>query len=321
MLFAYFVFGLGCLLCGLAQTIDHLIFARAFAGVGGGGMTTVVSILLSDIVPLRERGKWQGYLNIIYATGAGTGAPLGGILVDNIGWRWAFSIQAPMCLAAFAAVSIALQLPSSDDTDWRAKLRRVDFSGALILVSAVFALLLALDHGSNVSWGSFLTLISLGLSVPFFALFLFVETKLASEPFAPGHIILSKGLIACYACNFFSFAGWLAALFYIPLYFQAVKGLSATQAGVRLIPSIIAGVSGSLFSGIYMQKTGKYFWLTVATYTNLTIGMTTILLFSGVLTDSMVGIVIGMVICGFSNGIGVTTSLIGLSEYFNEPVL
>lgn len=107
LLFAYSVFGIGALLCGLARNMNELIAARvsakvnrlsesivfangkqALAGIGGGGMTTVVSILLSDIVPLRNRGTWQGYINIIYSTGAGIGAPLGGLLADSIGWRW-----------------------------------------------------------------------------------------------------------------------------------------------------------------------------------------------------------------------------------------
>jgi Major Facilitator Superfamily len=80
LLFAYAVFGTGCLFCGLARNIDELIWARAFSGIGGGGMTTVVSVLLSDIIPLRDRGTWQGYINVVYATGAGAGAPLGGKL-------------------------------------------------------------------------------------------------------------------------------------------------------------------------------------------------------------------------------------------------
>lgn len=97
LLFAYAVFGLGCVFCGLAPNMPSLIAARAFAGIGGGGMTTVCSIILSDIIPLRERGTWQGYMNIIYATGAGIGAPLGGLLSDSIGWRWAFLAQGPAC--------------------------------------------------------------------------------------------------------------------------------------------------------------------------------------------------------------------------------
>lgn len=88
LLFAYTIFGIGCLGCGLAQTMGQLCVARGIAGIGGGGMNSVVSILISDIVPLRDRGLWQGYINVIFASGTSTGAPLGGILADSIGWRW-----------------------------------------------------------------------------------------------------------------------------------------------------------------------------------------------------------------------------------------
>ncbi|KAI9706649.1 MAG: hypothetical protein M1836_003658 [Candelina mexicana] len=291
LLFAYAVFGIGCLFCGLARTIDELIAARAFAGIGGGGMTTVVSILLSDIIPLRERGKWQGYVNIIYASGAGFGAPL-----------------------AFTSVFFVLKLPKTDDARWKIKLRRVDFLGAVILVTAVFTLLLGLDQGSNISWRAPIAIACLCISFPLFAIFVLVEMKVASEPFAPGHIIFERTLFSCYLCNFFSFGGWLAALFYIPLFYQAVDGLSASAAGVRLLPGIVAGVSGSLFAGFLMQKTGTYYWLTVAAYASLTIGMLPIVLWTGVVSRSTWGISVGLAIGGFSNGIGVTTSLIALIQ-------
>ena len=86
--FSFGLFALGCLWCGLARSMEELIAARAFTGIGGGGMTTVVAILLSDVVSLRDRGTWQGYNNIVYASGAGLGAPLGGALADTLGWRW-----------------------------------------------------------------------------------------------------------------------------------------------------------------------------------------------------------------------------------------
>lgn len=312
LLFAYSIFGLGCLFCGLAQDMGQLIAARAFAGIGGGGMTTVVSILLSDVVPLRERGKWQGYVNIVYATGAGTGAPLGGILADSIGWRWAFLLQAPMCALAFVAVGLVLKLPKTQDEHWKASLRRIDFFGAVVLLGAVFTLLLGLDRGSNVSWSATVTIASICVSFPLFIIFILVEMKVAREPFAPGHIIFNRSLFACYLCNFFSFSGWLAALFYTPLYFQAVDNVSATGAGVRLIPSIVCSVSGSLLGGIYMQKTGRYFWLTVCAYTLLTAGLVVIFLCSGIITRNTVAIIIGMCVCAFGNGIGVTSTLIGL---------
>ncbi|KAI9826738.1 MAG: hypothetical protein M1819_007283 [Sarea resinae] len=217
-----------------------------------------------------------------------------------------------MTLVAFASVYFLLSLPKLDESHWKEKLRRIDFLGAAVLVIAISTLLLGLDHGSNVAWSSPVTISCLCVAFPLSCIFVLVEMKVAVEPFTPGHIIFERSLIACFLCNFFSFGGYLAAIFYIPLFFQAVDGLSATQAGVRLIPCIVSGVSGSLFAGLLMQKTGRYYWLTVIAYTWLTIGMLPIILFSGVVTNSTWGICAGLVICGFANGIGVTSSLIGL---------
>lgn len=312
LLFGYAVFGLGCLWCGLARNMNELIAARAFAGIGGGGMTTVVSIIMSDIVPLRERGTWQGIINIIYALGAGCGAPLGGLLADRVSWRWAFLAQAPMCAAAFLSVALVLKLPKQEYSDWKTKLRRIDFLGAFVLVAAIFLLLLGLDRGSNYSWSAPITITSLCISFPLFFLFIFVELNLAAEPFAPGRIVFQKSLVACYLCNFFGFGGWMTALFYIPLFYQAVDGFSATQAGVRLLPNVIAAVSGSLFGGLFMQRMGKYYWLTVLAYSTSTLGTMMIILCTGLVVNNTYGISVGLVLGGFFTGIGTTTTLIGL---------
>lgn len=226
----------------------------------------------------------------------------------------AFIAQFPLCILAFVAVSTALKLPVEEDSHWKDKLRRIDFLGAIILVGAVFGLLLGLDRGSNVSWTMPLTAVSLGISTLLFVSFVLVEMYFASEPFAPGHIIFNRTFFACYGCNFFSFGGWLAALFYIPLYFQAVDGVTATVSGLRLLPSIFASVSGSLFGGIVMKRTAKYYWLTVNAYVSLTIGVIVIFLFSGAFIGNTLGIILGTVISAFGNGIGVTTTLIGLSK-------
>lgn len=307
-------------------------------------MTTVVSIIMSDVIPLRERGTWQGIINIIYASGGGCGAPLGSNwpypealqdadLMQVVFWLTlsagdgktallkakdelissrAFLAQAPMCALAILSVALILKLPEKEVSDWKTKFRRIDFLGAFMLVAAVFTLLLGLDWGASHSWSDIVTIVSLCLAFILFIAFVLVEVKVAVAPFAPARIILERSLIACYLCNFFSFGGWLAVLFYLPLFFQAVDGFSASQAGVRLLPGIVAGVSGSLFGGLLMQKTGKYFWLTVCAYTTLTLGMIPILLCTGLVTNNTYGISVGLVMGGFSNGIGVTTSLIGL---------
>jgi predicted MFS family arabinose efflux permease len=180
-----------------------------------------------------------------------------------------------------------------------------------VLISAVFGLLVGLDRGSNVSWSDPITIAGL-CSTPLFIVFVLVERYVASHPFAPFRIILNRSLFACYLCNFFSFGGWLAALFFIPLYWQVIGGLSASQAGLLLVPCIFCGVSGSLFSGFYMKKTGRYYWITGTAYATLVLGHGLIFLFAGVIMTSIPVIVIGTCMCSFANGIGVTTTLVGL---------
>lgn len=221
--------------------------------------------------------------------------------------------QVPLCVLAFIAVTVVLDLSVEEDSDWKQKLGRIDFLGAIVLVGAVLGFLLGLDRGSNVSWAMPMTIVSLSVSAALFVLFILIEVYYAPEPFAPGHIIFGGRFFASYGCNFFSFGGWLAALFYIPLYFQAVEGVSATVAGLWLLPSIFAGVTGSLFAGFVMKWTGRYYWLTVCAYALLTAGVFMIYLFSGALASNTVCIILGMVAAAFGNGIGVTSTLISLS--------
>ena len=306
-------------------------------------MTTVVSIIMSDVVPLRERGTWQGIINIIYALGAGCGAPLGisplsshrSVLTRSrrslggptqlamVYWpyisersrltsRRAFLTQAPMCAVALVGVALVLKLPKQESSDWKTKLRRIDFSGAIVLVAAIILLLLGLDRGSNISWSAPITIASLCISFPLFFLFAFVELKLAAEPFAPGRIIFDRSLIACYLCNFFAFGSWMTVLFYIPLFYQAVDGFSATQAGVRLLPNVVGAVSGSLSGGLLMQRTGKYYWLTVVAFSTTTLGTLLVILCTGLVVNNTYGISVGLALGGFCTGIGVTTTLVGL---------
>ena len=127
-----------------------------------------------------------------------------------------------------------LDLPKAEDSHWKEKLRRIDFLGAFSLVIAVFCLLVGLDRGSNVSWSGIIAIVFTSVSIPLFALFIFIEMKVASNPFAPGHVIFERSLFASYLSNFFASAANTGFLFYLPLYFQAVDGLSAVGSGLRL---------------------------------------------------------------------------------------
>lgn len=312
LIFAYVTFSIGCLLCGLSRNMTELIAARALAGVGGGGMTTLASIIMSDVAPLRQRGTWQGVANIVFATGQATGAPIGGLLADTIGWRWAFLSQVPLTLLAIISVSLSLTIHKAPDSNLKDKFKRIDFAGATSLVLAVFFLLLGLDRGGNVSWHDKFTITYLALFGFFSVLFGFIEVKVAKEPFAPKRIVFNRSLIASYLCNFFSIAAVIGLLFHVSLWFQAVKAFTASQAGLVLLPSIASSVMGSLGGGLIMQATGKYYALTVTALLVGFAGCLVVALMTGVLAYSYVVIIIGLFTMGLGNGTAITSTLISL---------
>ncbi|KAI0871200.1 MFS multidrug transporter [Hypoxylon argillaceum] len=310
LLFAYAVFGLGCLGCGLARDIVELCVARAVAGAGGGGMNAVVTILVTDLVSLRDRGLWQGYINIVFAAGMSAGAPIGGLFADNIGWRWAFIIQCPLALVAFLSVYAALNLPQTAHSHWSAKFVRVDFVGALTLMVAVFLLLFGLDNGSNEGWRETATVAPLALAPALFAVFVFVEARVAREPFAPGHVIFDAPLLAAYGANFFGVAGQMGVLFFVALFFQAALGMSATWAGLFFLPSTLLSLCGSLAAGFIMRRTGRYYWLTLTGYCLLLCSTVPMALGAGWMSATIT--VIGLTILTLGSSISITTSLIAI---------
>lgn len=224
-----------------------------------------------------------------------------------------FIFQYPGTLLACLAVGVFLNLPSSAEstTSFKARLQRVDFLGAGVLVLAVLSLLIGLDQASNVSLKSPVVIASLLIAIALFGAFAYIESFIASEPFAPPQIVRERTIFASSLANFFAFGSHMTVLFYVPLYYQAVRSLSPGEAGIRLLPAIAGGVSGSLLGGLLMQKTGKYYWLTVIAYFHSVVGATLVLV-SVLMAESTTGISIGIIFSGFGNGIGVTSSLVAI---------
>jgi predicted MFS family arabinose efflux permease len=210
--------------------------------------------------------------------------------------------QIPLCIAAFLAVYFVLDLPKTDHSHWRSKISKIDFLGALTLVLAVIALLVGLDSGSNAGWSATLTIVSLSLTPILFALFLLVEIRVASHPFAPGHIIFDRSLFACFMANFFGVAGQLAPLFFIPLFYQAVMGYTATQSGLLLIPPMLGGVTGSIGGGLVLKWTGRYYWVTVFSFALLLLSIVPLVISTWF--KSTVGLTAGMILVGLGAGSG-----------------
>ena len=279
---AYTLFALGCLLCAVAQSMPQFLAARVVQGCGGAGVGTLVTVLLSDVIPLKDRAPWQGYFNLINAAGLGLGAPVGGLFADTVGWRWTFYVQVPLTALAVLSVVLFLHVPPPPAGDnplpTREKLRRIDVLGATLLVSAIVALLLGLDRASALAWSHPFCYIPLALSPLFLLSFILVEAYVAADPIIAGAIIRARTPLAIYINNFFNYGAWSALVFYVPLFYQAVDGVSAAAAGLRLLPAVLCAVGGAVLGGYAIRGWGRYFPFLLVAGAATTLGIAPIIL-------------------------------------------
>ncbi|KAL9635711.1 MAG: hypothetical protein Q9164_003291 [Protoblastenia rupestris] len=261
LIFSNVMFGLGNLICGLAQDEWVMILGRVVAGCGGGGLTAISTFVGSDLIPLRRRGVWQGIGNIMYGVGAGLGAVLGGWINDVWGWRKAFLILVPFTAVSGTMVSVFVNVPVKHSD--KSALKRVDFLGAFTLILTLVLLLLGLNSGGNiVPWNHPLIYTTLSLSLISLLAFIYIELRHALEPVIPVKLLLNRTVLSACFTNWFSSMVIFSILFYGPIYFQ-VKGLSTTQAGIRLAPQSIGNAVGSIGTGLIMRSTGRYYYLSI----------------------------------------------------------
>ncbi|KAJ8595338.1 vacuolar amino acid permease [Rhizopogon salebrosus TDB-379] len=281
MLLGLTLFGSGTIACAIAPSMETLILARAVAGMGGGGYVVtgsflqVSSIAITDLIPLKHRGLYQGMTNILFGLGAGLGGPVGGWVNDTLGWRAAFLLQAPLLLVSFilVALKVNIKLPEEIQSESTySKLRRIDFLGSFTLVGAVAGLLLGfslktteeLPWSHPLIWGLFCG------SAVFWVAFILVEARWAPYPVMPLRLIAQRTPLAVSLANFLGSMTAFSMLYNIPLYFSAVRLNSSTNAGLHLLPHSVALSTGSVFAGWMMRRTGKLYRLTLAS-TALTI--------------------------------------------------
>ncbi|CAG8575988.1 10983_t:CDS:2, partial [Ambispora leptoticha] len=248
-LFAIGVFELGSLLCAVAQNITSMIIFRAIAGMGGGGILSLVMIVISDIVPLEDRGKYQGLIGAVFGVASLVGPLLGGAFTDHVTWRWCFFINLPFGVITAGTVIKYLNLQKPKGS-LLSKLKRLDWWGTLVVIAATIALLLPLNWGGDkYAWSSPVIIVLLIVGTLLFVLFGYVEGWLAIEPVAPGRLFKDRALLACFSVNFFQGMAFFSLVYYIPLYFQVVKGESATISGLELLPFILGVVIASISTG------------------------------------------------------------------------
>ncbi|KAK9495228.1 major facilitator superfamily domain-containing protein [Lipomyces doorenjongii] len=278
LLFSNATFAIGCVFCGIANNIWFLVFARIVAGIGGAGLTSLSSITLNDLVPLRQRSLLQGVGSVLYNAGASLGGVFGGFITDAFGWRWAFLLQVPFIVVSSVAIYFNLKskptpVASDSVSETADKLSRIDFAGSITLVLSLVLYLLGLSIGGNyVSWFSFPVFVAFFLGTIFLAAFIYVELYIAKEPVIPITLLKDRTIFGA------SFTNWLimminyTQLFYVPIYFIAIRGISPTQAGTNIIPSFLGSAFGAIFSGTVMRTTGRYWWITISSAIILTFG-------------------------------------------------
>ena len=271
--FAIITFLIGSFAAGAAQSMTQLIIFRAIQGIGAGGLMSLTFVIIGDILSPRERGKYQAYFGGVWGLSSVAGPLLGGFFSDShkifgiVGWRWIFYINIPVGLAALVITSANLHIPKVK------REHKIDYLGALLMVTGVSALLLAISvYGPEKGWGDSKTLTAFGAFVALLVAFLFCEMK-AVEPILPLRLFKNHTFSLTSILGFIIGAGMFGAIVMLPLYLQVVKGNSATLSGLKLIPFMIGIVAFSIISGKMISKHGKYKRFPVIGLALMTIGI------------------------------------------------
>ncbi|QXE38420.1 MFS transporter [Streptomyces sp. GMY02] len=246
------IFLAGSVLCGAAQSMTMLIIFRALQGIGGGGLNSLILAIIGDVVPPRQRSKYQSYLGIVSTLALIAGPFLGGLFADTLSWRWIFYINIPIGVVALIIVAARLRLPR------RASEARVDISGGLLAAAFTTSVLLFATWGGNrYAWTS-PWIITLGVvSVVSLVTYLLVERRVAA-PITPLRLFRSSVFNISAAQFLISTMVLFVAMLYVPLFLQIVQGKSAFAAGLYVIPLLVGLVAATAVVGPLITKTGHY---------------------------------------------------------------
>lgn len=246
------IFLIGSALSGMAQNMGELIGFRAIQGLGAGGLMVGVMAIIGDLIPPRERGKYQGMMAGVMALAMIGGPLVGGTITDNWGWRWSFYINLPLGVVALGLISAVLHLPKK-----RAK-AGIDYLGVALLTIGITSIVLVTTWGgTEYAWTSARIMELIGIGVAALIGFVFWQTK-AAEPIVPLHIFRSRNFTLMSVIGFITGFVMFGATLYLPLYQQSVQGASATNSGLLLLPMLGAMLVTSMVAGRVTTNTGRY---------------------------------------------------------------
>jgi EmrB/QacA subfamily drug resistance transporter len=264
---AIVMFLLASALCGASQNMIELIVFRGLQGIGGGGLLSLAFAIVGDVIPPRERGRYQGYFGAVFGVASVVGPLAGGFAVDSLSWRYIFYINLPLGIVALVVTNRVLRLPA------RKREVKIDWQGALLLVAGVSCILLATQMGgANYPWGSWQIIGLFALGALILVGFVLREA-MAPEPILPLGLFRIQIFTVANIIAFVSGIAMFGALAFLPQYLQLVHGVSATESGLLLLPLLIGLLAMSISSGLYISKTGRYRWFPLAGTIGVTIGL------------------------------------------------
>lgn len=252
------LFMVGSIVGGFSQGMPELIAGRAIQGLGGGGLMILAQAIIADVVPARERGKYMGIMGGVFALSSVAGPLLGGYFTESLSWRWCMWINIPLGIVAIISAVMFLHLP-----DRRKQNPKIDVAGMMTLAIASAAIVLATSLGGNTyDWGSPQIIGLWVIGAVTAVAFVFIESR-AAEPVMPLHLFKKRNFNLTTGAGLITGIAMFGALAYMPTYLQMVTGVSATKAGLLMIPMMGAMLITSISSGRYVSRTGKYKFLPV----------------------------------------------------------
>ncbi|KAK5049048.1 hypothetical protein LTR84_005470 [Exophiala bonariae] len=272
---ASIVFEIGSILCAAAPSSPVLILGRAFAGVGSAGIFAGAFIIVSHTVPLRWRPIYNSIFGALYGIASVVGPVIGGLLTDKITWRWCFWINVPIGVVTVIVVSFVFEPPSglgpdrqphphSDHRSPATVLQELNVLSTILLISSTIPLLLALQWGGmEYSWSNSRVITLFIVAGASTVLFILLQIRQGEKAFLPIQLIKQRTLLACCWFTFTAGSSVAIVIYYLPIWFQAVLGVSALQSGFLNLPFVISLVCGSLVSGVITSTTGNYVQLLI----------------------------------------------------------
>ncbi len=250
--FAIVLFLVGSALCGASQTMTQLIGFRALQGLGAGGLMVTTIAVVGDIIPPRERGRYQGYFGAVFGVSTVIGPLLGGFFVDNLSWRWIFYVNLPVGAAALFVIAAVFHSKAAPVG------HKIDYLGAALLAGSLSAIVLFTSlGGTTYGWWSTEMVTMLVLGIVLLVLFVFVESR-AAEPILPLELFRNSVFRITSAIGFIIGLALFGAIVYLPLYLQIVKGHSPTGSGLMMTPLMAGVLLTSIASGILISRFGRY---------------------------------------------------------------